>query len=63
LKGIEDERIASAEGFEQGELGRTQQAHTSMVFHDIEMYHTYARRATNGCMFWAAGTSHPTALS
>jgi uracil-DNA glycosylase len=27
------------------------------------MYHTYARRATNGSMFWQAGTPHPSVLS
>jgi hypothetical protein len=31
-----------------------------MIF---KMYHTYARRATDGCMFEAAGISHPSALS
>src|SRR5262245_25941208 len=29
----------------------------------LRMYHTYARRATSGCMLWEAGTSRPSALS
>jgi len=29
----------------------------------LRMYHTYVRRATNGSMFWEAGTFHPSALS
>jgi hypothetical protein len=29
----------------------------------LRMYHTYARRATNGSMFWEVGTSHSSVLS
>src|SRR2546430_380106 len=29
----------------------------------LRMYHTYARRATNGAMFWEVGTSHPSGPS